>query len=215
VRVSLLAAVAANGVIGRAGGLPWHIPADLRYFKRLTVGHTLIMGRRTWDSVGRPLPGRCTVVLTRQAGWQPAGGPWAESTGTVEVVPTLDAALARAGVLERAALERTAVRERSAPAGAAEPAPGAGRVEGEIFVVGGAEIYREALPVADRLYLTRIEEDFAGDTHFPAFDPERWRRTACDRREPEAGVLYAYRFEVWDRAPTPAGPAGLPALHPV
>lgn len=212
-RLSLLAAVAANGVIGRAGGLPWHIPADLRYFKRLTVGHTLIMGRRTWDSVGRPLPGRCTVVLTRQAGWQPAGGPWPASTGAVEVVATLDAALARAAVLERAALERAAARESTAPAGAAEPAPGiGGEADCEIFVVGGAEIYREALPVADRLYLTRIEEDFAGDTHFPAFDPERWRRLACDRREPEASVPYAYRFEVWDRA---GASAGLPAPHPV
>ncbi len=190
--------MAANGVIGRAGGLPWHVPADLRYFKRLTIGHTLIMGRRTWDSVGRPLPGRCTVVLTRQAGWQPAGGPGTAAAGTVEVVTTLDAAIERAAVLERAALERAALREGTASAAAAAPAPDA--AGGEIFVVGGAEIYREALPVADRLYLTRIEEDFPGDTHFPAFDPERWQRVACDRRGPEAGVPYAYRFEVWERA---------------
>jgi dihydrofolate reductase len=182
-RVALLAAVAANGVIGRAGGLPWHLPADLRYFKRLTIGHTLVMGRRTWDSVGRPLPGRRTVVVTRQAGWRPAGGPWATAAGTVEVAADLPTALDRAVELERAAVEGTA------------------GPEGEVFVVGGAEIYREALPVADRLYLTRIEQHFAGDTHFPAFDPDLWRRVACDRGGPEPGVPFAYRFEVWDRAP--------------
>lgn len=199
-RVSLLAAVAANGVIGRDGGLPWHLPADLRYFKRLTMGHTLVMGRRTWESVGRPLPGRRTVVVTRQAGWQPAGGPWPEAAGTVEVAGSLEEGLERARALEGAAA--------SALEGSAEPGGPA-----EVFVVGGAEIYREALPVADRLYLTRIEQDFAGDTHFPAFDPHSWRRVACDRRGPEPGVPFAYRFEVWDRAPGTA--AGIPDAPPV
>jgi dihydrofolate reductase len=178
-RVALLAAVAANGVIGRAGALPWRLPADLRYFKRLTLGHTLVMGRRTWDSVGKPLPGRRTVVVTRQAGWQPAGGPWPEADGTVEVAADLPSALERARELEHSA----ATGESA-----------------EVFVVGGAEIYREALAVADRLYLTRLEQDFAGDTHFPAFDPDLWRRVACDRLGPESGVPYAYRFEVWERA---------------
>lgn len=181
-RVALLAAVAANGVIGRDQGLPWRLPADLRYFKQLTLGHTLVMGRRTWDTVGRPLPGRRTVVVTRQAGWQPAGGPWPAAAGTVEVAASLAAGLERARALEGAA------------------------GMGEVFVVGGAEIYREALPAADRLYLTRIEQDFAGDTHFPAFDPDLWRRVACDRRGPEPGVPYAYRFEVWDRPGSPAAP---------
>lgn len=172
-KVALLAAVAANGVIGRDNGLPWHIPEDQRYFKRLTLGHTMVMGRRTWDSVGRPLPGRHTIVLTRRPGWSP-GGPWGEKDGTVEVAPTVAAALARAA--ERAA-----------------------GPDEEVFVVGGEEIYRQALPGADRLYITRIEQDFAGDTFFPEFDPAVWRRVACDRREPTERVPYAYRFEVWER----------------
>src|SRR5438477_9882887 len=118
-RISIIVAVGENGVIGRGGQLPWRLSADLQQFKRLTMGHTIVMGRRTWESIGRPLPGRKTVVVTRQTAYlvdQPS----------VEVVPGVPVATARA-----------------ASAG-----------DDEIFVIGGAELYREAVVAADRMYIT-------------------------------------------------------------
>lgn len=137
--VTIVAAVAANGVIGRDGGLPWHLPDDLRVFKQLTRGHVLVMGRRTYDSIGRPLPERTTVVVTRQPGWQ------------------ADGVLTASGVPE--ALARAA------------------EVDDEVFVVGGSEVFRLALPVADRMVLTRVDSRPDGDTVFPPVDWAGWRET--------------------------------------
>ena len=133
--VSLVVAMAENRVIGRAGGLPWRLPDDLKHFKRLTLDHTVIMGRRTFDEVGRPLANRRNVVISRNADFHPAG---------VTVVPSLDEALALAAT------------------------------EKEVFVVGGGEIYRQALPRADRLYITLIHATVEGDTTFPAIDQSAW-----------------------------------------
>ena len=161
-RMSLIAAMAANRVIGRDNRLPWHLPADLKRFKRLTMGHTLIMGRKTFESIGRPLPGRSTVVVTRQAGYAPPGVRVAHSV--------------------REALDLS---------------------EGEeAFVAGGAEIFQETLPVADRLYLTLIEKEFEGDTFFPDFDPSEWRLVEEERHEPhesDTEVPYGYTFQIYDR----------------
>jgi dihydrofolate reductase len=129
-QVSIVVAVAANGVIGRDGGLPWRLPADLRFFKRVTMGHHLIMGRKTWASIGRPLPGRTMVVLTRD--------PSAAFPG---------AAVAHA-LPEALALARAAG-------------------DSEACVIGGAEVFAHALPLADRLYLTRVHADVEGDVYFP------------------------------------------------
>src|SRR5688572_23556704 len=137
-RISIIAAVARNGTIGLDNRLPWRLPADLRHFKSLTMGHHLVMGRKTFESAG-VLPGRNTIVVTRRGLAAPPPG--------VVVAESLDRAL--------------------------EVARAAG--EEEVFVGGGAEIYREALGRADRLYLTRIDADFAGDTTFPDFDPTQWR----------------------------------------
>ena len=143
-RVTLVAAVGRNRVIGRDGGLPWHLPADLAHFKALTMGHTLVMGRRTWDSIGRALPGRATMVITRQPGWAAPG----------------------------------AVR-------AASLAEALGQVRGpEVFVVGGGEVYREALPLADRLVLTEVDASPEGDTFFPAVSEAEFTEVA---RVPGAG----------------------------
>src|SRR3954468_18964811 len=128
-RVSLIAAVAENGVIGHDGGLPWHLSDDLRRFKQLTMGHTIIMGRRTWESIGRPLPGRRTVVVTRQPNYR-------LEDPTVTVASNLEQGL--------------------------KTAKNAG--DDEAFIVGGAELYRAALPAADRLYLTRVDAEVDGDT---------------------------------------------------
>lgn len=159
-KVSLMAAMASNRAIGIDNGLPWRLPADQRYFKAKTMGHTLIMGRRTFDSIGRrALPGRPTIVVTRRPGYAAPG---------VEVAHSLDEALAKA--------------------------------QGdEVFVVGGEVIFREALPKADRLYLTRIEQDFPGDTFFPDFDESAWRLVERERHEATPEAPFAYSFEVWER----------------
>ena len=150
--VTIVAAVARNGVIGVDGGLPWHLPDDLRRFKELTLGHVLVMGRRTYESIGHPLPGRTTVVVTRATGWDP---------GSREV-------LVARGVPE--AIE----------AGTA--------IDDEVFVVGGAQVYAAALPLADRLELTWVDAEPAGDTRFPDVDWEEWREV---RREEADGAAYA------------------------
>jgi dihydrofolate reductase len=144
-RLSIVAAVAENGVIGRDNALPWRLRTDLRRFRALTWGKPLIMGRRNWDSIGRPLPGRETVVLTRDPSFRPDGA---------HVVHDWDAARERA-----AALART-------------------MAAAEIAVVGGAEIYRLALPETDWLRLTLVHARPEGDVLFPAYDPAAFDETA-------------------------------------
>lgn len=141
--LALIAARARNGVIGLDNRMPWYLPEDLAYFKRVTLGKPVVMGRKTFESIGRPLPGRLNIVVTRNPDWQAAG---------VQVAHSLDAALALAA--------------------AAAPE--------EIMLIGGAELYRQALPQADVLYLTEIDAEFAGDAFFPEVDLARWR---IDREE--------------------------------
>ncbi|GAA2003038.1 dihydrofolate reductase [Nakamurella flavida] len=165
--ITLVAAVAANGVIGADGGLPWRLPADLRRFKALTLGHTMVMGRRTYDSIGRPLPGRQTVVVTRQADWTVDG---------VQTAASVPEAIALAG-------------------------------DGEIMVVGGGEIYRQTLDLADRLEITHVDAEVAGDTTFPVIDRTRWEVT---RDEPGEG----FRFVSYRRTPVRDLDALLADLRP-
>ncbi len=146
-----MVARARNGVIGKDGALPWHLPADLRRFKAMTVGKPVIMGRKTFDSIGKPLPGRHNIVLTRDAGWTAPG---------VTVAPNLAEAVAAAGLDPRARADA-------------------------IMVIGGAQVYAEALPSATRIEVTEVDADPAGDTVLPAFDPARWREVA---REAHPGV---------------------------
>ena len=162
-RVSLIAAVADNGIIGREGDLPWRLSADLRHFRRLTMGHHLILGRKTWQSIGKPLEGRTMLVLTHAE--RDLDPPGAERVGS------LDEALARA-----------------AAAGDDEP-----------FVAGGAEVYRLALPRADRLYLTRVHANPAGDVRFPSYDASAWRLVERWDRQPDARNPYRLTFETYDR----------------
>jgi len=149
-RLALIAAVAANGVIGRNGTMPWHLPADLKYFKALTSGKRIIMGRRTWQSFPKPLPNREHIVVSSQPLVVPDG---------VRIVRSLAEALAL-------------------PAHAESP----------VFVIGGNAMYRDALPLADDLYLTEIEADVEGDTYFPT-----WERSAFLEvsREPYRAPLHA------------------------
>lgn len=157
--LSLIAAKARNGVIGRNNALPWHLPEDLKYFKATTFGHPILMGRKTFESIGRPLPGRTSIVISRNPDWQFAG---------CTVVPSIDAAL-------QAAAERD-----------------------EIFVIGGSELYSQTLPRADRLYLTEIHADFAGDAHFPELDPADWQELSRQQHADD-GRGFAFDFVVYQR----------------
>ncbi len=151
--VTIVAAVASNGVIGRDGDLAVRIPEDLRRFKAMTMGHTLVMGRRTWDSIGRALPGRRTIVVTRQADWSAEGADRATS---------LDQALAAAGA-------------------------------DEVFVVGGAEIYRQALDRSDVMELTEVRAEPDGDVWFPPFDPADWLEVSRESGDGYDFVRYERR----------------------
>jgi dihydrofolate reductase len=160
--ISVIAAVARNGVIGRGGELPWHLPADLRRFRKLTTGHHIVMGRKTFETLARPLPERTNVVITRQIGFDAPGAVIAAS---------LDEALAGA---------------RQAG-------------ETEVFVIGGAEIFRIAIPIADRLYLTQIEGDVPGDTYFPEYDHSQWRLIEQFDRPPDEKNVLPMTFLRYDR----------------
>lgn len=166
-RLTLVVAAAENGVIGRDGDLPWRLPADLARFKRLTMGHPLIMGRKTYESIGRPLPGRLSIALTRQPDWH-AGN---ESVLTAREV---EEAIALAG---------------GAPGVSTE----------EAFVIGGGEIYRLTLPLADRVQLTRVHASIDGDTTFPDLAPAQWRLVESDEHPADSRNEHACTFEVWDR----------------
>lgn len=157
-RLTLIVARARNGVIGRDGAMPWHIPEELAHFRRTTLDHAVIVGRRTFESIGRPLPRRRMIVLTRDARWQADG---------CERAGDLDEALAIAG--------------RPSPG-----APG-WRTD-EVFVAGGAQIYALAMPRADRLLITQVCLEPEGDTRFPAPDPLRWRCVDRQRRTSTDGT---------------------------
>jgi len=161
-RLSLIAAVAENGAIGLDGGLPWHLPADLKFFMKTTVGHTLIMGRKTFDSLDDLLPKRRLIVVTRDRDYRAEG---------VEVVHDLDAAyeLARDS-------------------------------DDEVFVAGGSEIFRLALPVTDRFYLTRVHAEPEADTFFPEVDWSRWRLVEEEHHPADERHAHAMSFQIYDKA---------------
>jgi dihydrofolate reductase len=162
--VSIIAAVAENGVIGRNGTLPWRLSADLRRFKQLTTGHTIIMGRRTWESIARPLPGRRMIVVSRQPGYR-------VDTDGIEVAASLEAALERAVALR----------------------------DDEAFVIGGGELYKRALPRADRLYLTQVGAQVAGDTYFPPVDWREWRLSESHEHAADDKNNYDFTFNIYER----------------
>ncbi len=160
--ISFVVAVAENGVIGRDGAIPWCVPSDLKIFRRLTMGKPVIMGRKTYDSIGKPLEGRDNIVVTRRADFSAAG---VERAGSI--AEALGIARARAAL----------------------------RGVDEIAVIGGAEIFAAMLPMAGRIYLTRIHARPAGDTFFPDPDPAIWREVSCtpiapDARDTAAATLY-------------------------
>ena len=158
-RISIISALASNRTIGINNTLPWRLPEDLKYFKALTLGHHILMGRKTYESIGKPLPGRTTVIITRGNFPAPEG---------VKIAHSLQEAVDVSGADE------------------------------EVFFVGGAELYAQALALADRLYLTEIQADVEGDAWFPDYDRAQWREVSRDRRADEASGL-EYHFVVYDR----------------
>lgn len=152
-KFSIIAAIARNGVIGRDNTLPWHLPEDLKRFRALTMGHHIVMGRKTYESLGRLLPGRTTVIVSRSADYVVPGAI---------VTGSLKQALQACGDDE------------------------------EVFVIGGAQLYREALPMADRLYVTWIERDFEGDAQFPPLDLVLWREAVREAGVSANGLEYAF-----------------------
>lgn len=161
--LSLIVAISENRVIGREGQLPWHLSADLKRFKQLTMGHHIVMGRKTYDSIGRQLPGRTSVVLTRQTDWTVEG---------VLTATNLETALKLAGDDE------------------------------EVFVIGGSQIYQLALPLVERLYVTRVHASVSGDTYFPEISSEQWQLEQSDSFNADEKNDHKYSFLVYSRIDT-------------
>ena len=162
-RLSILVAMAKNRVIGKDNTLPWRLPSDLKRFKALTMGHPIIMGRKTYESIGRLLPGRTSIIVTRQSGYEVEGATVVGSVAT--------------------ALRTCYNNPHTA----------------ESFVIGGAEIFQQALTVCDRLYITEIQRDFEGDVLFPRFNRGEWRETSREQYCLDEDNGLEYHFVILDR----------------
>ena len=158
--IAIIVAAAENGVIGSDNRLPWHLPDDLKRFKALSLGKPIVMGRRTFESIGKPLPGRTNIVISRREGLAIEGAV---------VVPSLEAALAAAGNVP------------------------------EIVVIGGADIFRQALPRTDTIHLTRVHARVDGDVFFPELDPAKWREAAVEHHAADERHQYAFSFVTLQR----------------
>ncbi len=165
VKRALMVAAASNGVIGRNNELPWHLPKDLQYFKQTTMGKPVIMGRKTFDSIGRPLPGRANIIVTRQQDYYADG---------VEIVHSLEDGLVLA---QKMAAEKSL---------------------DEVMVIGGAELYRQSLPVIDRVYLTQVHADVEGDAFFPPLD-NNWRCISEEKHKACEKNPFDYSFCIFER----------------
>ena len=165
-KISLVWAMAENRVIGRNNNLPWYLPEDLKYFKRITLGKPVIMGRKTYESIGKPLPGRANIVVTRNTDFSAEG-----------------------------------VRTVNSLAAAKKLCESIGEIDGvdEAMVIGGAEIYTQAMPLADRLYLTEVHANVEGDTFFPEFDRGGWKEVAREDFEASGSNPYNYSFIILDK----------------
>ena len=159
--ISLILAKSTNDVIGYNNALLWHLPADLQHFKNITMGKPIIMGRKTFDSIGKPLPGRRNIVISRDKTLLISG---------CDVLHSLDAAIQLV------------------------------KTEKEIMMIGGANLFLQTLPLADKIYLTLIEKNFDGDAFFPALNQAEWMRISDEPHAPDDKNKYAYRFQVWIRA---------------
>ena len=160
-RISLIAAVSKNNVIGGDNKLLWHLPADLKHFKAITTNHTIIMGRKTYESIGKALPNRRNIIVTRQENFEAPG---------CEIIHQLQDAI---NLCEK---------------------------EDEVFIIGGGEVYKQAIHAADKIYLTRIYKEFEGDARFPDFSMSEWRLNNYQRHHADENNLFEYSFSEYERA---------------
>jgi dihydrofolate reductase len=160
-RISVIAALAKNRVIGIANRLPWKLPEDLAYFKTLTLGHAILMGRKTFESLGRPLPGRSNIVITRNTDYQAVG---------CLVATSISAALALCAA------------------------------DDEVFFIGGAELYAQAIPLAHSLYLTEVDIEVSGDAWFPDYDQSAWREISRESHRGQKGDALKFDFVLYENA---------------
>ena len=163
--LSIIVAMANNNIIGKDNQLIWHLPADLRHFKNLTTGHTIVMGRKTYESIGRPLPNRKNIVITQNTDYQAEGCKILHNKGTISLDLLKDLDLTKQ----------------------------------EIFIIGGAEIYRQFLPFVDKIYLTEVKGTFEGDTFFPEIDQKQWKETSRISHQIDEKNAFAYDFAELER----------------
>lgn len=182
--ISIIVATSANRVIGRDGDMPWKLSSDLKRFKALTIGHPVIMGRKTFESIGKPLPGRLNIVVTRDHDW--------ESEGVLRVSSL------------PAAIDLGTENVRSIHAQATEDADPE-ELPREVFIIGGGEIYRQALPMVDVLYVTHIDAEIEGDTRFPPIDETVFEKTHEEAVPKGEKDSHATRFAIYER-PEPEEP---------
>ena len=206
--ISIIVAMAENRVIGKGGELPWYLPADLKHFKKLTVGQTVIMGRKTHESIvrrlGKPLPKRRSIVLSRDPSYSgggptqrySGGGPTQRYSGGGPTQSHSGGGQTQHG--EALGVEVAASLEQALEmaAGGAEVTPKGG--QRNTFVIGGAAVFAEALPRAARLYLTRVHAEIEGDVFFPEFDAGAWRLVSDERHEADERHAYAYSFQIYE-----------------
>lgn len=159
-KITLIVAAAENNAIGKNNTMLWHLPDDFKYFKNKTIEHSVIMGRKTFDSLDKALPDRRNIVLTRDENW---------SAEEVDVANSMNEVLTYC------------------------------RDEREIFVIGGGDIYKQALPLAQTILLTRVHANFEADAYFPTFSDAEWTLTSSERHETDARHAYAFTFEAWER----------------
>ena len=184
--ISLIVAVAENGVIGKNNDLPWHLPADMKYFRDTTMGHCVIMGRKNYDSIPlkyRPLEGRTNIVITRQKDFK------AEKCIVVNSVEQ--------------ALNEARTKDNPVPKGSNTNSP-SGVGGSEVFIIGGADIYRQNLGIADKLYITHIHHSFDGDAFFPKIDLAKWKLTSQKDVSADEKNKFPFSFCVYEKIKQPA-----------
>ena len=174
--ISIVVAVAQNGVIGRDGAMPWRLSTDLKRFKALTMGHPIIMGRKTFDSIGKPLPGRLNIVVTRDMDWNVEG-----AMRTSSLPSAIDLATAHLESIHAQIDDPAVVPPK------------------QIFVVGGGEIYRQAIGMAQLLYVTHVLTEVEGDTYFPQIDPDLWQEQHSEDVPAGEKDTVATRFVIYKR----------------
>lgn len=174
--ISIIVAVSQNGVIGRDGDMPWKLSSDLKRFKALTLDHPVIMGRKTFESIGKPLPGRLNIVVTRDMDWAMDGALRVSSIG----------AAIELGIAHLESFEPDLDDDEQ-------------EIPCEVFIIGGGEIYRQAIGIADVLYVTHVLAEIEGDTHFPAIEDDVWEQTYGEDLPVGEKDTHATRFAIYER----------------